>query len=59
MKHLCYLKYYLILLLDLIVELVGRASRAECSSMKYEVAEKIAILGLQTLTTREFATPSE
>jgi len=27
--------------------------------MKYEVAEKIAILGLQTLTTREFATPSE
>ena len=33
MKHLCYFKYYLILLLDLIVELVGRASRAECSSI--------------------------
>jgi len=31
-EEFCYLKYHLILLLNLIVETVGRATRAECSS---------------------------
>ena len=46
------LKYHLILMLDLIFETVGRASRAECSSLLKETLKIVVTKQAQGSSTR-------